>query len=194
MIYELVRLFRSWAGLTNRHYDDLSMTNNPFAGYQNIIIPLKRFMLLERCPPDWRPMDLYLFRDEEVIFYIGQSYLAFDRIWEHLRNGFKGRSVIGRFILCNWPASLKFSIELMSSQSVRFASVDNDLNAAERYLIQHLSPCFNEMLNGQPTPLPNRYASPNTKPVCFRSLNKLINEARHMVRADEKRSWLGDNE
>lgn len=138
-------------------------------------------------------MDLYLIRDEEVVFYVGQSHLAFERVWEHIRNGFKGRSVIGRFVLCNWPASLKFRIELMSSQSLRFAGVDHDLNAAERHLIQQLSPCFNEVLNRRPSPVPNRYVMPNSKLLCSRSLKKLIYEAERMVRAEERRLWLEDN-
>ena len=150
-------------------------------------------MLLDTCPPEWRSLDLYLFRDEDVVFYVGQSYLAFERVWDHLRNGFKGRSTVGRFILCNWPISLRFSIELMSSQSARFANIDHDLNAAERDLIVELAPCFNDALNSQPTLLPARYATPNSKPLCSRSLNKLIHEAERAVRAEDKRSWLGNN-
>ena len=151
-------------------------------------------MLIDTCPSDWRPLDLYLFRDEEVVFYVGQSYVAFDRVWDHLRNGFKGRSTIGRFILCNWPASLKFTIELLSSRSARFADVDYDLNAAERELILQLSPCFNEMLNNRPTPLPERYALPNARPRCSRSLTKLVREAERAVHMDEKRMWPEDRE
>ncbi len=169
------------------------MANSPSIDYPELVIPLKRFMLIQECPPDWRPMDLYLFRDEEVVFYVGQSYSAFERVWEHIRNGFKGRSMVGRFILCNWPVSLRFSIELMCSQSARFATVGHDLNAAEQYLIVSLSPCFNEVLNSRPTPLPDRYAAPNTKPRCSRSLNKLIHEAERAVRADERRLWLGEH-
>jgi hypothetical protein len=33
-----------------------------------ISLSLKRFLLLEGCPPDWRGLDLYLFRDESVAF------------------------------------------------------------------------------------------------------------------------------
>ncbi|MBP7687363.1 MAG: hypothetical protein KA765_05635 [Thermoflexales bacterium] len=155
-----------------------------------IALPLKRFMLIEHCPADWRALDLYVFRDEAVTFYVGQSYLAFDRVWDHLRNGFKGRSVIGRFILSNWPASLRFTIELLSSQSEQFAIVENDLDRAERDLIQHLSPCFNAALNSQPTPCPARYAPLNAPLRCGRSLNKLIHEAERAVKADEQSRWL----
>lgn len=170
------------------------MTHQHSANDPTITLLLKRFMLLESCPPDWRALDLYLFRDEDVVFYVGQSYSAYERIWEHLRDGFKGRSTIGRFILCNWPVSLRFRIELMSSRSAQFVCVDNDLNAAERHLIGQLSPCFNDMLNSQPTPLPNRYALPNSQPLCSRNLHKLIREAERAVRADERRSWLKEHE
>ena len=166
------------------------MTHVAAVNSSDIAIPVKRFMLLEQCPPAWRLMDLYVFRDEEVVFYVGQSYVAFDRVWEHLRNGFKGRSVIGRCILCNWPASLRFTIELLSSRSERFAIVENDLDKAERYLIQHLAPCFNAALNAQPAPCPDRYTRPTAQLRCGRSLNKLIHEAARAVKADEKLLWL----
>ncbi len=155
----------------------------------DISISLKRFMIVEQCPPAWRALDLYLFRDDQVVFYVGQSYLAFARVWEHLRNGFKGRSIVGRFILCNWPASLNFSLELMSSKSERFGSVGNDLDAAERELIQRWSPCFNESQNSQPMPLPGRYVPPNARLRCSRSLNKLIHEAERAVKAEDKKLW-----
>lgn len=33
-------------------------------------------------------MDLYAFRDEAVVFYVGQSQLAFSQVWDHLKSGF----------------------------------------------------------------------------------------------------------
>jgi hypothetical protein len=157
---------------------------------EQITLPLKRFMLIEQCPPQWHALDLYLFRDADVVFYVGQSSLAFERVWEHLRHGFRGRSLVGRFILCNWPTSLSYAIELISSQTERFATVGHERNAAEGYLIQHLAPCFNEALNKQPRPLPQHYALPNAKLRCSRSLNQLIREADRAVQADERRRWL----
>jgi hypothetical protein len=32
------------------------------------------------CPSEWLQMDLYLFRDDEVVFYVGQSAVAYRRI------------------------------------------------------------------------------------------------------------------
>ena len=59
---------------------------------QPIALPLKRFLLIEQCPAAWQELDLYLFRDDAVVFYVGQSQLAFARVWDHLRSGFKDPS------------------------------------------------------------------------------------------------------
>ena len=74
---------------------------------QCIALSLKRFLIVAECPPDWRAFDLYLFRDDEVVFYVGQSYLAYARVWQHITDGYKARSVVGRFVLCNWPGSMR---------------------------------------------------------------------------------------
>jgi hypothetical protein len=155
-----------------------------------ISISLKRFLLIEECPVDWKTLDLYLFRDEEVAFYVGQSQLAFARVWEHLLGGFHGHSIMGRFVWCNWPRSMRFTIELMSSKSEQFNAVGNDLNAAERSLIEQLSPCFNVSLNSQPTPVPSSYQPPNAKFRCSRSLNKLRHEAERAVKAEDNQLWV----
>jgi hypothetical protein len=158
--------------------------------HQNVAIPLKRFLLVEQCPASWKDLDLYLFRDEAVVFYVGQSYLAFARVWKHLISGFKGHSIVGRFIWVNWPKSMKFTIELFSSQSEQFSMVGNDLNAAERQLIGQWAPCFNTALNRQPTPVPASYLPPNAPIRCRRSFNKLIHEAERVVKAEETRLWM----
>ncbi len=156
----------------------------------HITLPLKRFLIVEACPPEWRGFDLYLFRDDEVVFYVGQSYLAYDRVWQHIYDGYKARSVVGRFILCNWPTSMRFTIELWSSQADRFAGINHYLNAAERSLIEQYQPCFNDTYNLRPTPLPDRYAPPSAPIRCSRSPNKLIHEAERAVQADERKAWL----
>ena len=161
---------------------------------ENVAIPLKRFLLVEQCPAAWKGLDLYLFRDENVVFYVGQSALAFARVWEHLLSGFKGHSIVGRFLWCNWPRSMSFTIELLSSQSAQFADVRNELNASERLLIQHWSPCFNVSQNNQPTPLPNSYLPPNASFRRRRSLNMLIHEAERAVNADDTKLWLENME
>jgi hypothetical protein len=90
---------------------------------ENVILPLKRFLLVQECPVEWRGLDLYLFRDENVVFYVGQSQQAFARVWEHLISGFKGHSMMGRFVWCNWPKSMSFTVELSSSRFEQFVDV-----------------------------------------------------------------------
>jgi hypothetical protein len=166
---------------------DLTLYAGSERGAQ-VTVPLKKFLTLLDCPPEWRRHDLYLFRDDEVVFYVGQSYHAFERVWEHLRGAFKGRSVVGRFVLCNWPRALKFTVELMSSQSARFEALGNDLDAAERYLIQQFSPCFNEALNDDPTPLPASYSPPHAPVRHPRSLKRMMREAEYAVRAESRKT------
>ena len=156
----------------------------------HIVLPLKRFLLIEQCPATWQTLDLYLFRDDAVAFYVGQSHVAFDRVWEHLRNGFKGRSVVGRFIWSNWPKSLSFTIELLTAQAACFADVGHNLNGAERQLIQQWAPCFNAALNHAPTPVPPAYFPPSAPIRCSRSLTKLRHEAERAVAAEERRRLL----
>ena len=155
-----------------------------------VVISLKRFLLIEQCPEDWKGLDLYLFRDEAVSFYVGQSHLAFARVWEHLLSGFKGHSIVGRFVWCNWPKSMSFHIELLSSQSEQFDVVGNELSAAERLLIQHWTPCFNVSQNRQPTPVPGCYLPPNPPFRRRRSLNALLHEAERAVKAEETKLWI----
>lgn len=158
-----------------------------------ITLPLKRFLLIEHCPEAWKPLDLYLFRDEAVVFYVGQSHCAFERVWEHLLGGFKGHSIVGRFVWSNWPVSMKFGIELLSSQSEQFACLANDLDSAERALIEQYAPCFNVSLNRQPTPIPPAYRPPNARLRCG-GLNKLIHQAERVVRAEDTRLLISENE
>lgn len=157
---------------------------------QHITISLKRFLLIEQCPTAWKGLDLYLFRDENVVFYVGQSYLAFARVWEHLLSGFKGHSMVGRFIWCNWPTSMSFTIELLSSRSEQFNIVQNDLNAAEKYLIQQHAPCLNVSLNTQPTALPTSYLPPNAPFRRRQGLLTLIREAERAVKAEDTKLWI----
>lgn len=164
--------------------------NNHTVKMEPIAIPLKRFLLVEQCPAEWSHFDLYIFRDDEVAFYVGQSQLAFARVWEHLLGGFHGHSIVGRFIWCNWPKSMSFTIELLSSKSPHFDEAGNDLDASERLLIQRWSPCFNVSLNVEPTPLPASYLPPNAPFRRRRSLNALIHEAERAVKAEDAKLWL----
>lgn len=157
-----------------------------------LTLRLKELLQIAGCPARWRALDLYVFRDEAVVFYVGQSYTAFDRVWRHFYDGFKARSAVGRLILCNWPESMHWTIDLLRSDPARFPGMPPQqvLDAAERELIEELAPCLNEALNPHPTPLPARYRPLSAPLTCARSPSKLIREAAYVLRAEERRRWL----
>lgn len=149
-----------------------------------VALPLKEFLTITNCPERWKPLDLYLVRDDMVVFYVGQSQCAFGRVWEHLRGGPHGHSILGRFVLCNWPKSGRFTVEMLSSQSPRFQPVRHQLDAAERSLIEAFTPCFNVSLNHQPAPLPECYLPPNAPIKHLKNLRRMIREASYASRAN----------
>lgn len=155
----------------------------------NLSIKLKQFILIEECPPDWKEYDLYCIREGDTAFYVGRSYLAFDRVWGHIRNGYKARSLVGRFLLCNWPASMNYEIVLMNSRAPEFDPVRNDPALAEELLIKRLQPCLNESLNAAPADLPEKYLPPNAEIRCSRSLTKLRFQAALALKNEEKLQW-----
>lgn len=169
----------------------------PESAFPEVSLPLKEFLQIEHCPAEWRRLDLYLIRDESpsaTVFYVGQSYVAFHRVWEHFYGGFKGRSLVGRFIICNWPASMRFWIELMSSKSDRFAEVGHDRFRCEELLIQQYAPCLNTALNPQPAPVPEQYCSPYTPMRFSHHPKKFIRQAAQVIEAERRKAWLSQNE
>jgi len=148
----------------------------------SITIPLVRFLATEKCPSHWKAYNLYLIRDDQVVFYVGQSQCAFNRVWEHIHGGIHGHAVVGRFILVNWPKSSKFSVELLSCHADRFAHVAYNLDASEQSLIEQYTPCFNVSLNSQPAPLPDRYLPPNAPIKYLKSFRRMMHEARYAAR------------
>ena len=156
----------------------------------HIITTVKEFIVLEQCPITWRGMDLYLLRDDVRVFYIGQSSLAYNRIWQHFIDGYKGRSTIGRFISCNWRASMYFIIELFSSMMPYFQKFRNNPNEIERYLIELTCPCFNIAMNKHPTVLPENYIHPDQPIKNIPGLKKMIREAGYFLKAERRKSWV----
>ena len=164
------------------------MERPPVSESPQASLAVMRFLQIEECPLEWRKLDLYLFRDAQVVFYVGQSHLAFVRVWEHIVQGYKARSVVGRFILANWPYSMRFTIEMISSSSSRFVFIGNEINAAERSLIEQYSPCFNETMNPRLTPVPAQYQRYNAPLRCSRSIKHLARDAGYIVKAEDKKT------
>jgi hypothetical protein len=156
----------------------------------NVTVPIKQFILLEECPAAWKELDLYMIRDESVVFYVGQSYQAFNRVWDHIRSGYKARSEVGLFILCNWPRSMNFQITLLSSGAEEFAEVDHNLLKAEEMLIRRHKPCFNISQNSYPRPIPEDYFPPSSAIRSPRSLIRMRYQAEQSILNDNRKKWM----
>ena len=165
-----------------------------------ISLPVKEFLTIRECPPVWQRFDLYLFQEATgvenhsgsepaLVFYVGQSENAFHRVWRHLEGGFKGRSLIGKLVRVNWPASMNFVVELLDSgcfDSAYRAEPDraNHRNAVERQLIETLHPCLNTTWNERPAPLPAHYKPPTASVRYPRHLGRMMREARVATERD----------
>jgi hypothetical protein len=167
---------------------DMNLKNHSIL--YSVTVPVKQFILLDECPPSWREMDLYIIRDKDCAFYVGQSHQAFNRVWDHVKNGCKARSEVGLFILCNWPKSMNFQIDLLSSQADEFDEVNNNLLRAEEMLIKRYRPCFNISQNSEPRPIPELYFPPSSAIRSPRSLTRMRYQAEQSLLNDEKKKWL----
>lgn len=154
----------------------------------SVTLSLAEVLVRERCPPAWKRHNLYVIREDDLVFYVGQSSCAYDRVWEHVYGGFKGRSTVGRFLLVNWPQALRFTVELLHADAPRFAAAHHNLDAAEARLIAQYAPVFNVSLNPDPTPLPPRYEPPDAKVPHPRSPRRMIMAAEHAVQRQRNRA------
>ena len=166
------------------------MDSNSHSRPCRVTVPVKQFILLDQCPPSWKELDLYIIRDESSVFYVGQSYQAFYRVWDHIKNGYKARSEVGLFILCNWPKSMNFQIELLSSRSNEFDLVENNLLKAEELLIKRNRPRFNISQNSDPSSIPKLYLPPSSTIRSPRSLTRMRYQAEQALLNDERKKWM----
>ncbi len=134
---------------------------------------------------------LYLIRDGDIVFYIGQSAQPLIRLQEHMGWTWQGnQSTIGKLIEDNAPESGKWTYELWKveecEQYVTEYRVNTfpdswqklhpsyDIDEAEEALIKHFKPCLNSAMNPNPTPLPGRYIKYNRSQEHLNMLEKLF--------------------
>ncbi len=108
---------------------------------------------------------IYVVRDGELIFYVGQSKRdVVTRFWEHMNKP----SRLGQLIVLNKPASMAWQVEFYTladcqpfvQQQSLFAMQEwqhFDMDMAEQGMIAQMRPVLNKDFNPQPTPLPARY-------------------------------------
>lgn len=122
---------------------------------------------------------LYLVRDEEVVFYVGQVLNPVERLESHVGLHWRrSKSLFGKLFERYHPGSLEWRVELyrladcadlleqyimpeLPSYTLELyydpARLAGSITWAERALIRHHRPCLNDRSNPNPTLLPERY-------------------------------------
>jgi len=130
---------------------------------------------------------IYVVRDENLIFYIGQSKRdVVNRFFEHLQKP----SRLGQLIELNKPPSLKWQVDFYSLADCRpFVKQKSlfsmqaweqfDMDMAEQEMIHELRPVLNRDFNIKPTPLPPSYRGQH-----------LAALSQTDIQAPEHRVWL----
>ena len=122
--------------------------------------------------------DLYLYRDDETVLYIGRSTSPLERLREHLGMGLYNRriSALGTLILAQKPGSFSWVMELRTVSECealihryrpevfgwylqqREKHLTREASeVAEQVLIEHYHPCLNVIGNRHGQTLPERY-------------------------------------
>ena len=108
---------------------------------------------------------IYVVRDGDLVFYVGQSKRdVVVRFWEHMNKP----SHLGELIALNKPDSLAWQVEFYTlvdcqpfvQQQSLFAMQEwqhFDMDMAEQGMIAQMRPVLNRDFNANPTPLPARY-------------------------------------
>jgi len=73
------------------------------------------------------------FCDEEVVFYVGQSHNAFERVWAHLLGGFQGHSIVNTALNAQ-PTPLPTRYAAPNARVRRPKSLQQMIHDAERAL------------------------------------------------------------
>ena len=109
----------------------------------------------DQWPPEHEHANIYIFRDADVIFYVGSSPKSvYNRIRAHLGIGtYFGHFELHTLVEDNLPNSRNWNIDLYRVNSANVS----DILRCERQIIQRLCPIVNIQGNPFPMPLPMRY-------------------------------------
>lgn len=124
--------------------------------------------ILEERLPDGLNYWVYVIRNGEDVFYVGNSTRITDRLFDHVGQGSfawaQSPSPVGRLILDNKPESLSWQVDLMSMSDCEpyikhywpnFKHYDG--KDAERAMIWHYRPYLNVLYNPEYRKMPAHY-------------------------------------
>ncbi len=130
---------------------------------------------------------MYVVRDEDVVFYIGQSKRdVVVRFWEHINKP----SRLGQLITLNRPQSMHWLVDFYTLADCRpyvkqqsLFSMQEwqhfDMDMAEQGMIAQMRPVLNKDFNPNPKPLPAQYMGQN-----------VIGDGPEVIWSVQDRPWL----
>ena len=109
----------------------------------------------DQWPPEHERANIYIFRDANVIFYVGSSKNVYKRIRAHLgiRMKSSGHPDLYDLVNDNLPDSLNWNIDLYRVKKTYVG----DILSCESAIIYRLCPVINQQSNPLPMLLPIRY-------------------------------------
>ena len=107
----------------------------------------------DQWPPEHKHANIYIFRDEDVILYVGSSTNVYNRIRAHVGIREGGHFMLNTLVQDNLPGSRNWNIDLYMVNSTTFGN----LMRYEMQIIKRLCPIINKHGNPCPIPLPMRY-------------------------------------
>jgi len=112
-------------------------------------------VLADHWPPEHERANIYIFRDADVIFYVGSSPRGkvYNRVRAHIKTKSGGHSSLHYLVKNNMPDSLNWNIDLYRVKKTYVG----DILSCESAIIYRLCPVINQQFNPYPTPLPIRY-------------------------------------
>lgn len=109
---------------------------------------------------------LYVIRDGETVFYVGQSKEVLVRLLDHLgqRDQEQVTSTLNRFVNNNLPEAGAWQVELMTVADCGPLVKDHfpaykrwGVDLAEIALMREFHPCFNTLHNPRSSQIPDKY-------------------------------------
>ena len=109
----------------------------------------------DQWPPEHKHANIYIFRDEDVILYVGSSTNVYNRVRAHIGIKMRNSGNFKLYVLIknNLPDSRSWNIDLYRVKSTNVG----DLVRGEMKIIQRLCPIINVHGNPCPMPLSTRY-------------------------------------
>jgi len=133
----------------------------------------------------WEKFRIYVFRDEDFIFYVGKTQEnIIDRLEAHLGLTDRYESLVGKLVEDNAPLSYLWSIDLYTIDECvpmirrHYPNARGfDIDLVESAMILEHPPALNHQINPHPRALPPKYTTKRDARM-FSAFKKVFNDSK----------------